>query len=119
MKPLLPLMDGLEATRIRSLAHDDAKRVPIVAVSAEAFEDDVEKPLEAGMNAHISKPVDIPALFTALRQLRDKRAGYERPLGSADLGFVLIHDMPEAKSCQQRASRKFLGNRIVSGGCRR
>lgn len=112
-------MDGLEATRIRSLAHDDAKRVPIIAVSAEAFEDDVEKPLEAGMNAHISKPVDIPALFTALRQLRDKRAGYERPLGSADLGFVLIHDMPEAKSCQQRVSRKFLGNRIVSGGCRR
>lgn len=55
MKPLLPLMDGLEATRIRSLAHDDAKRVPIIAVSAEAFEDDVEKPLEAGMNAHISK----------------------------------------------------------------
>jgi|UPI0006803D6D two-component system sensor histidine kinase/response regulator len=84
MESLLPLMDGLEATRIRSLAHDDAKRVPIIAVSAEAFEDDVEKPLEAGMNAHISKPVDIPALFTALRQLRDKRAGYERPLGSAD-----------------------------------
>lgn len=77
-------MDGLEATRIRSLSHDDAKRVPYHSRVGEAFEDDMEKPLEAGMNAHISKPVDIPALFTALRQLRDKRAGYERPLGSAD-----------------------------------
>ena len=71
----MPIMDGLEATRsIRSLAHDDAERIPIIAMSADAFEDDVEKSLEAGMNAHISKPVDIPALFTTLRQIKDKRA---------------------------------------------
>ena len=48
--------------------------IPIIAMSADAFEDDVEKSLEAGMNAHISKPVDIPALFTTLRQIKDKRA---------------------------------------------
>ena len=71
----MPIMDGLEATRrIRSLAHDDAERIPIIAMSADAFEDDVEKSLESGMNAHISKPVDIPALFTTLRQIKDKRA---------------------------------------------
>lgn len=71
----MPIMDGLEATRrIRSLAHDDAERIPIIAMSADAFEDDVEKSLEARMNAHISKPVDIPALFTTLRQIKDKRA---------------------------------------------
>ena len=50
------------------------RQIPIIAMSADAFEDDVEKSLEAGMNAHISKPVDIPALFTTLRQIKDKRA---------------------------------------------
>ena len=71
----MPVMYGLEATRhIRSLAHDDAESIPIIAMSADTFEDDVEKSLESGMNAHISKPVDIPALFTTLRQIKDKRA---------------------------------------------
>lgn len=69
------ITDGLEATRrIRSLAHDDARRIPIIVMSADAFKDDVEKSLEAGMSAHISKPVDILTLFTTLRQIKDKRA---------------------------------------------
>lgn len=71
----MPVMDGLEATRrIRSLTHEDAGTVPIIAMSADAFEDDVEKSLEAGMNAHISKPVDIPTLFAVLRHTKEKQA---------------------------------------------
>lgn len=67
----MPVLDGLEATRrIRALAKPDAGTVPIIAMSANAFDEDVEKSLEAGMNGHISKPIDIPALFEALRGVR-------------------------------------------------
>ncbi len=69
----MPIMNGLEATRrIRSLSRADAATVPIIAMSADAFEDDVEKALEAGMNMHISKPVDIPSLFTLLQGIKEK-----------------------------------------------
>lgn len=69
----MPVMNGLEATRaIRSLQKSDAKTIPIIATSANAFEEDVEKSLQAGMNAHISKPVDIPLLFRVLYDLINK-----------------------------------------------
>lgn len=56
----MPVMNGLEAaTAIRSSAHMDAQCIPIIALSANAFEEDVEKSLAHGMQAHISKPVDI------------------------------------------------------------
>lgn len=59
----MPVMNGLEAaTAIRSSAHMDAQSIPIVALSANAFEEDVEKSLAHGMQAHISKPVDIEAV---------------------------------------------------------
>ena len=59
----MPNMDGLEATRvIRSMARMDAERVPIIAMSANAFADDVLASLKAGMNAHLSKPIDISEL---------------------------------------------------------
>ena len=65
----MPVMNGLEASRkIRSLPRKDAKTIPIIAMSANAFDEDVEKSLEAGMNAHVSKPVDIPVLFRVLEQ---------------------------------------------------
>lgn len=67
----MPVMDGLEATRrIRMLDTEAARTVPIIAMSANAFEDDVEKSLEAGMNGHISKPIDIPTLFGVLHNLK-------------------------------------------------
>lgn len=67
----MPVMDGLEATRrIRSLHIPNAKDIPIIAMSANAFDDDVEKSLEAGMNAHISKPVNIPVLLRTLQELQ-------------------------------------------------
>lgn len=56
----MPVMNGLEAVAaIRKSAHMDAQRIPIIALSANAFEEDVEKSLANGMQAHISKPVDI------------------------------------------------------------
>lgn len=59
----MPVMNGLEAAAaIRSSAHMDAQSIPIVALSANAFEEDVEKSLTHGMQAHISKPVDIDAV---------------------------------------------------------
>ena len=66
----MPVMDGLEAARaIRALPRSDAGTVPIIALTANAFEEDVRKSLEAGMNAHLPKPVDTDRLFETLRQL--------------------------------------------------
>ena len=65
----MPVMDGLEATRaIRSLERKDAGRVPIIALTANAFESDREKSREAGMNAHLGKPTDPESLYETLRQ---------------------------------------------------
>ena len=59
----MPVMDGYEATRaIRAGIHPDAKTVPIVAMTADAFAEDVQKSIDAGMIAHISKPVDAYSL---------------------------------------------------------
>lgn len=58
MDIMMPVMDGLEATRqIRAMDRLDAKMIPIVAMSANAFQDDVERSKKAGMNAHLSKPI--------------------------------------------------------------
>lgn len=59
----MPVMDGFEATRaMRESAHPDAKTIPIYAMSANAFEDDVQKSLDAGMNGHLRKPIELAAL---------------------------------------------------------
>ena len=60
MDVMMPVMDGYEATkRIRSLDRPDAKTIPIIAMTANAFAEDVEESRNAGMNEHISKPLDI------------------------------------------------------------
>ena len=66
----MPVMDGLEATRaLRALDRPDAKTVPIIAMTANAFDEDVQRSLQAGMNAHLSKPVEPDRLFETLRRL--------------------------------------------------
>ena len=60
MDIMMPVMDGLEATRhIRSMNRRDAMTIPIVAMSANAFQEDAEKCIAVGMNAHLAKPLDI------------------------------------------------------------
>ena len=69
----MPVMDGLTATRkIRELDREDAKAIPIIALTANAFEEDVKSCLEAGMDAHMSKPVDIDQLMRLLGRLLAK-----------------------------------------------
>ena len=66
----MPVMDGLEATRtIRELDRSDAKTIPIVALTANAFDEDVQRSMQAGLNAHLSKPVEADTLFATLESL--------------------------------------------------
>ena len=66
----LPEMDGLEATRrIRAMNSADAKTIPIIALTANAFDEDVQRSMQAGLNAHLSKPVEPDVLFETLEGL--------------------------------------------------
>ena len=70
----MPEMDGLEATRrIRAMDRPDAKTIPIIALTANAFDEDVQRSMQAGLNAHLSKPVDPEALFETLENLTAAR----------------------------------------------
>lgn len=67
MDVLMPVMGGYEATRtIRQQDREDAKSLPIIAMTANAFARDIEDALEAGMNAHLVKPLDVRALVEVL-----------------------------------------------------
>ncbi len=69
MDLMMPVMDGLDATRaIRALDRPDARTVPIVAMTANAFDEDREKTKAAGMNAHLAKPLDMKALLDAVER---------------------------------------------------
>ncbi len=71
MDLMMPVMSGYEAARvIRSLNRPDAKTVPIIALSANAFEEDVAMAKDAGMNEHLAKPVDIKRMFRVMNRLR-------------------------------------------------
>jgi len=68
----MPVMDGLEATRtIREMDREDAKKIPIIALTANAFDEDVQRSMQAGLNAHLSKPVNPENLFSTLESLID------------------------------------------------
>ena len=66
----MPEMDGLEAAAaIRALDRPDARTIPIIALTANAFDEDVQSSLQAGMNAHLTKPVESDSLFQTLGEL--------------------------------------------------
>ena len=66
----MPEMDGLEATRrIRGLDRNDAKTIPIIALTANVFDEDVQRSMQAGLDAHLSKPVEPELLFETLENL--------------------------------------------------
>jgi len=78
----MPVMDGYAATRaIRSSSHPAAQTVPIIAITANAFVDDVRDAIDSGMDAHISKPIQIDKLKSTIQQVLDNR----RSNGSEDL----------------------------------
>ena len=65
----MPVMDGYDSTtNIRSLDIPNAKTIPIIAMTANVFQDDIDKCLKVGMNAHIGKPLNISELVTVMRK---------------------------------------------------
>ena len=66
----MPIMDGLEAAAaIRELDRPDAKAIPIIALTANAFDEDVQRSLQVGMDAHLTKPVEAERLYQTLEEL--------------------------------------------------
>ena len=69
----MPVMNGYEATAaIRKLDHPVLASIPIIALSANTFPEDIQKSKESGMNAHLAKPIDIPKLLALIRQMMSK-----------------------------------------------
>lgn len=69
MDIMMPVMNGLDATEaIRNSNHPDAKNIPIIAISANCFPEDIEKGKAVGMNDYLSKPLSMPALFAAIEK---------------------------------------------------
>lgn len=70
MDIMMPVMDGLDAARaIRGMEREDCHTIPIVAMSANAFDEDLKKSVECGMNGHLSKPVDVGKLYRTLNEV--------------------------------------------------
>jgi signal transduction histidine kinase/CheY-like chemotaxis protein len=70
MDIMMPVMDGIESAKaIRASAHPDGKSIPIVAMTANAYKEDIQNTKNAGMNAHISKPIDTKILLSILSEL--------------------------------------------------
>ncbi len=71
MDIMMPVLSGLEASKeIRALDRKDAKDIPIIAMSANAFQDDIDRSLRAGMNAHITKPLDIDKVIEVITKYK-------------------------------------------------
>ena len=73
----MPVMNGYEATKaIRRSSHELAKKIPIIAMTANAFSEDIQHSLAAGMNAHVSKPVDMKTLEKTIKSIKFGGGGY-------------------------------------------
>ena len=71
---MMPVMDGLSATRvIRALDREDAKTIPIIAMTANAFAEDARRSMEAGMNAHLAKPLDMKKVILTIQKCCDNK----------------------------------------------
>ena len=74
----MPVMNGYEATKaIRRSSHELAKKIPIIAMTANAFSEDIQHSLAAGMNAHVSKPVEMRVLEKTIRNIKSGGGGTE------------------------------------------
>lgn len=76
MDVMMPVMNGYEATRrIRGLEREDAGKIPVIAMTANAFAEDIDKAKKAGMNAHLSKPLDVPKMLALIARYTTKHTG--------------------------------------------
>ena len=90
---MMPVMDGIAATKaIRAMDRADAKTIPIIAMTANAFSEDIRHSLTAGMNAHISKPVEMEVLKKTIKSIKIN--------GGAQI--------PISKLCRQDMEMRFL-----------
>ena len=72
----MPVMDGLDACRlIRRSTHPDSRSIPIVAMTADVFDEDIHKSRDAGMDGHLSKPIILDELFHIMNQFKDSHIG--------------------------------------------
>ena len=114
----MPLMDGYEATRVIRANGVSADTLPIIAITANAFADDIRNCLEAGMQAHISKPVDISNLEAALQEwLPPKRADSASPATKAaqdDLSEDLVTRYAQRKEETVRSFEAFVNRGTFS-----
>ena len=70
----MPVMTGYQATEaIRAMDHPDAKDIPIIAMTADAFAEDMQKCLDCGMNAHVAKPIDVDLVARLLIKFIEER----------------------------------------------
>ena len=84
----MPVMNGYEATKaIRNSKHPMAKTIPIIAMTANAFSEDIQQSFSAGMNAHVSKPVEMKVLGKAIQNIKAGRGGVDFSLKT-----VIIND---------------------------
>lgn len=74
MDLMMPIMGGLTATKvIRGMERSDAKEIPIIAMTANTFSDDIEHCKESGMNAHVAKPIDTALLIWIIAECVEER----------------------------------------------
>ena len=102
----MPVMDGYEATRrIRELDVHNSKNIPIIAMTASVFNDDVSQCLEAGMNDHLGKPLDFEAVLQILRKhLFKQKPTKERRREDRRKNVIDRRQMPERRKGDRRAS---------------
>ena len=73
----MPVMNGYEATKaIRRSSHELAMTIPIIAMTANAFSEDIQHSLAAGMNAHVSKPIEMKVLEKTIRSIKSGGGGH-------------------------------------------
>lgn len=94
MDIMMPVMDGITATKtIRALDRPDAKTIPIVAMTANAYEEDIRNTQAAGMNAHLSKPIDVDLMFKTLSRFYPVVQKEVRPTQIRGLKILLVDDV--------------------------
>ncbi len=94
MDIMMPVMDGITATKtIRSLERPDAKTIPIIAMTANAYEEDIRNTQAAGMNAHLSKPIDIELLLKTLSRFYPASEKQRKTVELTGLKVLLADDV--------------------------